>query len=394
MFYDTLPWTGLMLAAAFVATRQRPPASFRWACFLLFGLVAAALGGCEVTFGQFFLLFIAVLVWTAERDRVRWALPLLLVAVAIPYGFVGLSARRLDAEHDRLREKYTFESLTGRIHEPNGALRVPPTGAAASRFDEMTAILAGYARYDGTASRGFQFRRLHERTVRTFVNNPGFGVRRVAFAPHTVHENVLKGDRDDYGPTPDQPGSPVVWRNGEPFEPTREPGRDVLVGIHSAGTLDFVNPWGWGYVRSRREVVGFLPHRFSKVPDADKWYEIRRDLLRVENAFDRTRANAWQVQRIELVGLLKHPEPVAYLSDKLPAMDELRGAPTRPLDEFETSALGVIRKGDDGFAARRSDVVRFVGAIRSAEQCVQCHGGERGDLLGAFSYTLRKDGAR
>ena len=30
----------------------------------------------------------------------------------------------------------------------------------------------------------------------------------------------------------------------------------------------------------------------------------------------------------------------------------------------------------------------MLGAIRSAKQCVQCHGGQRGDLLGAFSYTL------
>ena len=65
-------------------------------------------------------------------------------------------------------------------------------------------------------------------------------------------------------------------------------------------------------VQSRERVAGFLPHRFSKVPEA----------------------TTWQVQRIELVGLLKHPEPVAYLSDRLPAMAELRDAPTRPLDAF------------------------------------------------------------
>ena len=31
--------------------------------------------------------------------------------------------------------------------------------------------------------------------------------------------------------------------------------------------------------------------------------------------------------------------------------------------------------------------------IRSVSQCVKCHGGERGDLLGAFSYSLQR-GAR
>ncbi len=33
----------------------------------------------------------------------------------------------------------------------------------------------------------------------------------------------------------------------------------------------------------------------------------------------------------------------------------------------------------------------MLGAVRSAKQCVKCHGGSRGDLLGAFSYTLRAE---
>ena len=69
-------------------------------------------------------------------------------------------------------------------------------------------------------------------------------------------------------------------------------------------------------------------------------------------------------------------------------MADLRSAPTRPLDEFEADALAAVRRGEDGHAARRGDEVRFVGAVRSARQCVGCHGGKRGGLLGAFSYTL------
>ena len=94
------------------------------------------------------------------------------------------------------------------------------------------------------------------------------------------------------------------------------------------------------------------------------------------------------MRRVESVGLLAHPEPVVYVSERLPAMADLRSAPTRPLDEFEADALAAVRRGEDGHAARRGDEVRFVGAVRSARQCVGCHGGERGGLLGAFSYTL------
>ena len=33
--------------------------------------------------------------------------------------------------------------------------------------------------------------------------------------------------------------------------------------------------------------------------------------------------------------------------------------------------------------------LRMLGAIRAANQCVACHAAERGQLLGAFSYTLQ-----
>jgi hypothetical protein len=32
--------------------------------------------------------------------------------------------------------------------------------------------------------------------------------------------------------------------------------------------------------------------------------------------------------------------------------------------------------------------LRMVGSVRSLKQCIPCHGGRRGDLLGAFSYSL------
>jgi hypothetical protein len=67
-------------------------------------------------------------------------------------------------------------------------------------------------------------------------------------------------------------------------------------------------------------------------------------------------------------------------------MKRLGTTPTRSLDNFETAGL---RKGDDLFLARTRDGYRLLGAIRSAKQCVKCHDGERGDLLGAFSYSLR-----
>jgi len=89
------------------------------------------------------------------------------------------------------------------------------------------------------------------------------------------------------------------------------------------------------------------------------------------------------------VGLLLHAEPVVYVSEHLPRMDEQREAPTRPLDRFEASALEGLRRGEDILVQETAGNLRMLGAIRNAKQCIECHGGERGDLLGAFSYSLR-----
>jgi hypothetical protein len=87
---------------------------------------------------------------------------------------------------------------------------------------------------------------------------------------------------------------------------------------------------------------------------------------------------------------LLHDEPLAYVSDNLPRMDELRKAPTRKLDEFEAAGLAALRRGEDLFVRGTADHLRVLGAVRNAKQCVDCHGGQRGDLLGAFSYTFAR----
>src|SRR5262249_5097490 len=121
-------------------------------------------------------------------------------------------------------------------------------------------------------------------------------------------------------------------------------------------------------VKDRRHVAGFQPHQFSRVPTTEE---------------------RWEVRRLELVGLLLHEKPVVYVTEHLPRMDEVGAAPTRSLDSFETTALERLRHGEDLLSTEADGVMRMLGAVRSVKQCVKCHGGERGDLLGAFSYTLR-----
>jgi hypothetical protein len=140
--------------------------------------------------------------------------------------------------------------------------------------------------------------------------------------------------------------------------------------MHEENLLDFVYPKGFGFIKDRRHVAGFAAHQFGQVPAP---------------------ADSWTVRNIDLVSLLLHHEPVAYITDHLPRMDELRNAPIRPLDELETAGLASLRQGEELVVRETVDAMRMLGALRSLKQCVRCHGGERGDLLGAFSYTLRRE---
>ena len=104
-----------------------------------------------------------------------------------------------------------------------------------------------------------------------------------------------------------------------------------------------------------------------------------------------SKVDVWKPARIELVGLLLHQAPVVYRSTNLPRMSELKSVPTRSLDAFEMQALEELKKGEDLFVRGLDDKARMVGAIRATKQCLDCHEGQRGDLLGAFSYGFRRE---
>ena len=143
----------------------------------------------------------------------------------------------------------------------------------------------------------------------------------------------------------------------------------ALSAPHRDNVLDFVYPEGFGYYKDRQNVVGFRPHQFRRVP---------------------TRMDAWKLESLELVGLVVHEYAVVYVSDSLPRMDTLRTVPVRPLDAFESLALRELQEGESLVAREQQERLRVLGAVRAARQCVECHACERGELLGAFSYVLRK----
>ncbi|QDU24275.1 DUF3365 domain-containing protein [Urbifossiella limnaea] len=355
LYFSFIP-AALLLAGAHAAARPIPQ-PVRWLRFGGWSAFALPMSlfclSTPVVARLFVLLAVALVAWQLTRRRVRWFLPYSLAAVAVAY---GLSFWWAWQDHDALtplRERYRFESMVDRVPEPRGG---NPAGEPLTDLDRP---------YLRSSQRVRLLWQLHDETVLDFVNRPGFGIGRIGHFTKPSEDNLKAEPRPDPPPQPESPGP--AWSLGEVQFAVPLHDHTAASRLHADGLLDFVNPDGSGYVRSRREVAGFLPHAFSRVPEGREWRAVR----------------------VELVGLLKHAEPVVYPSDRLPAMADLKDAPTRAPDAFEAAGIDAVRRGEAGFVGRRGDEVRYVGAVRSAEACVKCHGGERGDLLGAFSYRLR-----
>ncbi len=101
-------------------------------------------------------------------------------------------------------------------------------------------------------------------------------------------------------------------------------------------------------------------------------------------------AETWMLDFIELVSLDRFDKPVAYVEKELPSMDTIASGDlrTRPLDDFEINAIEKLREGAKLLTERRGPELRMVGAILATNDCLACHTGNAGDILGAFTYRF------
>jgi hypothetical protein len=306
------------------------------------------------------LLLVACLCSTAGW-RPRRFIGLACLASLTAYGFVGAFAY-----HDvaRLLERFPYVSMEERLPSPKVQSAGPLAEPVALRLDSLEELIDQSSPEWPNRMRIRQLEQLHEHTVAVFARRPGFGMARMM----PFSEGSLRRGLRTEEPIP-QPGTRITftWSTGDLEMPGKSDHSARNWEMHAASIADFVNVNGFGYVKDRQHVAGFQGHQFSQPLTADE---------------------RWTLRSVDLVGLVLHDKPVVYVTANLPRMEELRDAATRPLDDFEAVGLVALRNGDDLFKRDSGAGRRLLGAIRSARQCVGCHGGERGDLLGAFSYTL------
>ena len=274
-----------------------------------------------------------------------------------------------------MEERLSYE----RRDRGEGSPLASQTGSPNSgRLVEQEEQIDRQAKQWRTEVRALSLKHLHSSSVNQFIDSEGFGVGRMVYRPRPSYVEIwYESDAIPLPPPQDRPheyvdpltlNKPEQART-EAVHVPEAPDALQLLALHDDGLLDFANVAGFGYIQDREHVTGFESHRFTAMP---KW-------------------SRWKIQRLELVSLLKHEKPVAYVSDYLPRMDKLRDAPVRPLDEFEAKSLKQLEGGKDLEVEYTSDRIRMLGSIRALKQCVKCHHAERGELLGAFTYKLKRD---
>ena len=286
-----------------------------------------------------------------------------LSLLLILYGVIATTSAQ---EFSELLRLYPIESMANRLGDEQQHSKGLASAGRRLNENELVAWEPEAKLMDFQAGFRSQFlQHLHEETLFNFVNTSGLGVGRRVLFPH-----FLKIPEADPIPFLDT-GSRAGGRTEGAFVRlvVDSPTVDILEKMHHASVVDFVNPKGFGYFMDREHVRGFQPHHFHLMPEIER---------------------VWRVRSVELLGLVMHDEPVVYLSDNLPRMQDLAKGRIDHYQNSEQRGLVMLRSGSDTVAENSSETIHMLGAIRALRSCVACHDVERGQLLGAFSYSLEK----
>ena len=347
MLVISLALSVLLIGISVVATaRAKDPNRTYWRCWI--GLVFAVIP-CFLFFPVYFYHALIMGVFASVCSATHAHRSVFLTGtVAIPiavYGLVMFPVWRQLQDAVRL---YPPESLESRLayeeqYYVSAGRPVPP-----STDDEQRWQAVWHTPPDAQA-RYYVLRMLHDNSTQLFVEGAGFGVGRMRrLTPSDMHlADPIRLAEPVSLPEPAIAGQapPITTEDGVLAEQPVNGDKDLSTLLQQSRE-DFLNPLGFGYVRNRGDAMGFLSHRFTKAP-----------------IYTIPAAGSWRIDTLDLISMLKHKEPVAYVSKNLPRMDELRDAPTRPLDEFERERLSKLQAGEEISAAQGPRRLRVLGAL-------------------------------
>ena len=368
LYFDLVMAVPMLVLANFAIWGSRGAA-------VLFGLIAPVYGFLGLAgfwpLGLLPLLLLVLFSFPLFRKRLAYFFPASLVAAvaafAIPIALVIQDEKEMRNYTEKWRKEYPMVDLEKTLPAPKPRPAKTQLASGTMRhLEELASDDSGRDKRIRIGSIADELERMHQERVFDFVNRPGFGFSRMN--RFQFSKGILLAIIENDKPIP-QPGEPFA-SSSEPEElpaNANAPNQAGLLSMHRHGIINFANAKNLGFIKDRNHVVMGLKHGFQRPLEGTPGLEVRR---------------------VELVGLLMHAEPVVYISSNLPRMEELRMAPTRPLDAFEKKAIASFEDGGDMMAGSTPEGLRMVGSIRSAKTCSKCHGGEVGDLLGAFSYTL------
>ena len=313
--------------------------------------VVAALCPFPILFVQLLVTCLAALAWKPCPSKWKAMCVASVMGMVVNLTLVGFFAHDVHQKAQAVIEMFPLESVTDRL-----AYEIKATAVPFTLSGQVERRLSQFEHLDSANTRREMLKTLHDQKRSEFRIAFGFGNSRLILP---VKEPI---------PLPSKPPSDAET----PVDVAR-PNEVALQSLHETGFMEFIDPSRLGYIQDRDHVAGFVPHRFTYLPT---------DFL------EEPVQEQWTMTRLELVSLLKHEVPVAYVSEHLPQMDELRDAPTRPLDDFEQRALDQLRSDEDLVIDDAHNRIRMVGSLRAGKDCMECHSVRRGELLGAFSYEL------
>jgi len=224
--------------------------------------------------------------------------------------------------------------------------------------------------------RAWELKSLHDGRLDSFVRSSGFGVGRF-FGPSL--------NRIEFPEPQDLPFTALAEHEYQSIKRRSLRGLRYLLPnvnthetLHASSLLAFVSPASTGLLVEPKVSAGFQAHAMRLPPQNFAKTFLEKQGLTLKS--------------LQLVSLQRFDAPRAYVLDHLPRMDQLTGkdVPTRKLSHFESSAIQTLQQNptEDIITEVTDDGLAMVGSVRAYESCLECHSGQRGRLLGAFTYTF------